>query len=67
MTEEEKRADEIECAYIQLKGAAERMMLVLEHRSERNYSIAAAVVAVRCTEWERVRHPTPAVPNGERQ
>lgn len=65
MTEEEKRADEIECAYIRLKGAAERMMMVLEHRSERNYSIAAACVAHSCTEWERVRHPTPPVSNGQ--
>jgi hypothetical protein len=64
MTEEEKRADEVECAYIRLKGATERLMMVLQHRSERNYSIAAAAVAFSCTEWQRVRYPV-AQTNGQ--
>ena len=63
MTEQEKLADEIECAYISLRGATERLMLVLQHRSERNYSVAVAAVALRAAEWERVRN---AVPNGPR-
>lgn len=59
MIEQEKLADEIECAYIRLKGAAERLMLVIQYRSERNYSIAVAAVALRAAEWERVTHPVP--------
>lgn len=36
--------DKIECAYIRLRGAAERLLMILQHRSERNYDIAMQAV-----------------------
>lgn len=61
MTEDEKHADELECAYIQLKGATERLMLVLEHRSDKNYAIAAAAIAHSADRWHRLKYPMRAV------
>jgi hypothetical protein len=45
MTESEIEGDRKECAYIKLRGAVERLGLVLEYRSERNYDVAVAAVA----------------------
>ena len=39
--------DARECAYVRLKGASERLLMILEHRSERNYELAMQAVE-RC-------------------
>lgn len=50
-----------ECAYIGLRGATERLMLVLQYRSERNYDVAVAAVVQAHAEYLR----TIAGTNGE--
>lgn len=52
-------SDDLECAYIKLKGATERLMLLLEYRSEDNYAIASAAVAVLADQWHRLKYPYP--------
>ena len=33
-------ADAKECAFIRLRGATERLLMIFEHRSEKHYGIA---------------------------
>lgn len=40
-----------ECAQVKLRGAAERLLMVVEHRSERNYGIAVEAVKRALNEY----------------
>lgn len=54
VTVEDGSADDaVECAYVRLRGAVERLLLVLNHRSERNYDAGMEAVE-RCMENFRV-------------
>jgi hypothetical protein len=43
--------DTKECAYIRLKGATTRLLMILEHRSERNYGMAMEAVERATAEY----------------
>jgi hypothetical protein len=47
--------DAQECAYIQLHGAAERFMLLLKYRSERNYIAGMEALKMAFEEYQNAR------------
>jgi hypothetical protein len=43
--------DQRECAYVRLRGATERLLLVLQYRSDHNYKVAMEAVERAMAEY----------------
>lgn len=48
------RADDIECAHIKLRGSVERMLLLLQYRSDNNYRAGTESLHSAWSEYRRV-------------
>jgi hypothetical protein len=48
------RTDQTECALVRLQGAATRLLMILEHRSERNYETAMGAVERAMAEYRAI-------------
>lgn len=48
--------DQIECAYVEMKGAVTRLLMIIEHRSERNFDLARIVAERALAKYHALKH-----------